>query len=137
MTGNLAGSFSFDSKESTTFSHQPELEIYFNGPAGPQGPQGAQGPRGLSPAHPVQQVPRDSPVRKAHKVLKDSSGPTGPQGLQGPAGANGQGFNFRNVFDNSVAYAINDVVTYGGSTYVAITSSQGPNNPTPNVNSAA
>ena len=35
-----AGSFSFDSKESLFTSHQPELEIVLNGPAGPQGPPG-------------------------------------------------------------------------------------------------
>ncbi len=65
-----AGVFSFDSKESTFTSHEPELLVDFVGPAGPQGPAGVAGPQG--PAGPV--------------------GPAGPQGLpgqQGPAGAAG------------------------------------------------
>ena len=51
---------SFDSKESTTTSHGPQLEIQLvnQGPAGPQGPQGL-------------------------------TGATGPTGLQGPVGATG------------------------------------------------
>ena len=109
------GSFSFDSKESTTYSHLPQLVVYFNGPTGPQGPQGPQGPGGLS-------------------------GPPGPQGVQGPAGSagtNGTSFDFRGAFNNSAVYAVNDVVTYSGSTYIAIAANQGPSNPTPDVNSAA
>lgn len=51
------GSFSFDSKEATTYSHEPELEIVLEGqagqtgpqgPAGPAGPQGPQGPSGIA-----------------------------------------------------------------------------------------
>ncbi len=43
-----AGSFSFDTKESTYTSHQPELDIVVTntGPAGPQGPQGLPGAPG-------------------------------------------------------------------------------------------
>jgi len=114
VLSGTSGSFSFDSKESTTYSHLPQLIVYFNGPAGPPGPQGPQGPGGLS-------------------------GPPGPQGVQGPsgpAGTNGVSFKFRSAFNNSVAYAVNDVVTYG-STYIAIAGNQGPSNPTPDANPAA
>lgn len=105
---------SFTSKESTTTSHAPELDIVFNstGAQGPQGPQGVQGPTGA----------------------QGSMGLTGPQGL---SGTNGTGFNFRNAFINTAAYAVNDEVTYNGSTYVAIVASSGPNNPTPDQNAAA
>jgi hypothetical protein len=41
-----SGSFSFDSKEATYTSHEPELEIALAGNAGPQGPPGPQGPQG-------------------------------------------------------------------------------------------
>ena len=75
------------------------------GPQGPQGATGAQGPQGL----------------------------TGMQGDAGPAGTNGVGFYFRNAFDNSATYAVNDVVTLAGSTYVATVASFGPNNTTPDV----
>jgi hypothetical protein len=93
-------SVSFDSKENTSTSHDPELSVSMisagpQGPAGPQGVPGIQGP----------------------------AGPQGPQGATGPAGqagANGTGFNFRNTFDDTASYALNDVVTYKGSSYVAI-----------------
>jgi hypothetical protein len=64
---------------------------------------------------------------------------TGPQGLQGntgaqgPAGANGVGFTFRNAFDNTASYAVNDVVSYNGSSYVA-KSAINSGDPTPDVN---
>jgi hypothetical protein len=128
-----SGSFSFDSKESTTYSHAPQLVVYFNGPTGPQGPQGPQGATGLSgPQGP--QGPNGPPGPAG------ATGPIGSQGVQGPtgpAGANGASFNFRSAFNNSAAYGVNDVVTYSGSTYIAITGNQGPSNPTPDVNSAA
>ena len=38
----------------------------------------------------------------------------------GAAGTNGISFTFRNAFDASASYAINDVVSFGGSSYVAI-----------------
>ena len=37
----------FDSKESTTTSHKPRLEIILHGPKGPQGDKGDTGPQGL------------------------------------------------------------------------------------------
>jgi hypothetical protein len=41
------------------------------------------------------------------------------------------------VFNSSATYAVNDVVIYNGSTYVAIAANQGPNNTTPDVNTTA
>lgn len=81
------------------------------GPAGAQGPPGTQGPPG-------------------------PPGPIGPQGPAGTNGTNGIGFNFRNTFDPSASYAINDVATHKGSTYVVIAANQGPNNATPDTNAA-
>ena len=53
-------------------------------------------------------------------------GATGPQGPAGPAGANGAtgpagvaGLSFRGAWNNLTAYALNDAVTYSGSTYLA------------------
>ena len=65
------------------------------------------------------------------------TGATGAAGPAGPAGANGTGFNFRNAFDNSASYAVNDVVMFQGASYVATTANQGPNNLTPDQNSSA
>lgn len=81
------------------------------GPAGPAGPVGAKGPAG--------------PM--------GLTGPQGPQGITGapgapgPAGSNGIGFTFLNAFDPYATYAANSVVSYAGSSYVAIV----PNGPNP------
>ena len=55
-------------------------------------------------------------------------------GTHGAAGTNGTGFAFRNAFDANASYAVNDVVNYNGSTYVAIATNAGPANPTPDTN---
>jgi len=94
------GSFAFDSKESATTSHQPELEIAITGPIGPQGPQGPPGLTGSTgpagPAGPTgatgaqgaqgQQGPIGLPGPAGPT---GATGPQGPQGPQGPAGASG------------------------------------------------
>jgi phage tail-like protein len=41
------------------------------------------------------------------------------------------------IFDDSLAYGINDVVTYNDLSYIAIAPSKGPDNPTPDQNSSA
>ena len=125
-----AGSFHFDSKENATASHEPQLEIVLNGPVGPQGPQGPQGASGLSGANgpPGPQGPQGV------------QGPIGPDGVPGPAGANGtngSGLTYRMSFDNTASYAVNDVVTSSGSTYIAIAANAGPGNPTPDQNPTA
>jgi hypothetical protein len=153
-----AGNFSFDSKETTDTSHQPELEIVLNGPQGPAGPQGPQGPAGatgaqgpqgpIGPVGPTGQTglqgaqgPAGVPGAtgatgqqgpQGLMGLTGATGPQGAQGPQGPAGANGTSFNFRNAFNSSTAYAVNDVVTYNGSTYIATVANQ--NGGTPDVN---
>jgi hypothetical protein len=63
----------FDSKESTSTSHSPELDIVYNGPQGPAGPQGGTGPAGL----------------QGPAGLPGPQGPAGPSGPQGPTGAQG------------------------------------------------
>ena len=85
------GAVAFDSKEAIYTSHQPELEIALNGPAGAQGPEGPAGP----------------------------AGPQGPPGPTGPAGACGTGFYFVGPWTQSEGfYNQNDVVTIDGSTFV-------------------
>jgi hypothetical protein len=89
------GSFSFDSKESFDASHEPELEVALNGPAGPAGPQGIQGQAGIQ-------------------------GIQGPQGLQGPQGIAGNaGFtgttNSVPVFTSATNIG-NSPITISGST---------------------
>lgn len=51
------------------------------------------------------------------------AGAPGPQGIAGAAGATGPpgavGINFRGVWGSGVSYAVNDAVTFGGSTWLA------------------
>jgi len=64
----------FDSKENSQTSHEPELIITLNKSAGPQGPQGEKGDKGdVGPQGP-----------------KGDQGDVGPQGLSGPQGLQGQ-----------------------------------------------
>src|SRR6202140_4557243 len=128
LVGNSPLNANFDSKENTNMSHPAELDMVFVN-SGLQGLQGAaeqQGPSRLSGATGAQGP-------KGATGPQDVPGLTGPQGV---AGANGTGFNFRNTFSATATYAVNDVVTYGGSTYAAITAN-GPNTQTPDQNPAA
>jgi hypothetical protein len=98
LVANGTLSASFDSKENTTFSHPPELDIVFlgngaQGPAGPQDPEGPQGQQGVS----------------------GPSGPVGPQGVARPAGINNRG-----TWVSTTAYNISDSVAYAGSSWIAL-----------------
>ena len=70
-------SVQFDSKENTTSSHEPKLEItLYGGPAGPEGPIGPQGAQG--PVGPI-----------GPQGVKGDKGDPGSQGLQGIQGVTG------------------------------------------------
>jgi collagen triple helix repeat protein len=73
------------------------------GPAGPRGPQGAVGPMG--PQGPQGAV--------------GPAGETGAAGATGSVGPQGDGFTFRGEWDVNSTYFARDVVTIGGSAYVA------------------
>ena len=125
------GLFSFDSKESVFTSHQPELEIVLNGPAGaqgPPGPAGAQGPAG--PAGPPGPQGAQGPAGPM-----GSQGPQGTAGTNGTNGTNGQGLHFTGAFDNTKSYSPYDLATYGGSTYIATAANQGGGTPDTNPTS--
>jgi len=155
------GSFSFDTKETTLTSHEPELEIVLSGPAGAQGPQGPQGIQGIQ--GPAGTAGATGPVGPAGATGSTGAtgatgpigpmglpgatgpqgpfGPIGPQGIQGAPGTNGTngtngtGFNFKGAFGEGNAYQPYDVVTFGGSTYEA-TVAIGINGATPDQNAA-
>ncbi len=100
----------FDSKENDLTGHSAVLDVAMAsvGPAGPAGAVGAQGPAGVAgPSGP--------------------QGPQGPQGSQGPAGASG--LNFQGAYSALTAYALNDVVTYAGSSFVSLAAGNGGNTP--------
>ncbi len=89
------------------------------GPAGAQGPAGPQGTQGLAGQAGAQGIPG----------VAGAAGPQGPAGVQGPQGATGAvgatgangavGMNFRGPWMQTNNYAVNDAVTYDGSTYLA------------------
>ena len=57
-------------------------------------------------------------------VAVGSTGATGATGIQGNVsitGATGLGFTWRGTWSNLVSYYINDVVSFGGASYVALT----------------
>ncbi len=91
-TSGYSTSVAFDSKESTSTSHDPTLNIVLTGAQGPAGPTGPQGPQG----------------------------PQGVQGLKGDTGDAGLSFIDRGNFVLNNSYAGNDVVSYNGSSYVAL-----------------
>jgi len=144
---------SFDSKENILTSHTAQLPFVLvsAGPQGlqvlhglqvPQGLAGAAGPQGATgPAGPTGATGPTGPAgQQGPQGLMGLTGLTGSPGAAGPAGPagpNGTGFDFRNAYDNSASYAVNDVVTFQGASYVATTANQGPNNPTPDQNSSA
>ncbi|HLP86232.1 MAG TPA: tail fiber domain-containing protein, partial [Phycisphaerales bacterium] len=84
------------------------------GPAGPQGLQGEvgpQGPIGLTGATGAQ-----GPAGPQGPIgLTGPAGPTGATGPQGPAGT--PVLNWLGAWSNVTAYAPNDAVTFGGSSY--------------------
>ena len=76
---------SFASKENTSPSHEMELLVSLNGPAGPQGLTGATGPAGATGAvGPTGPVGLTGPAGTA-----GATGAVGPIGATGPAGATG------------------------------------------------
>jgi hypothetical protein len=95
-------SVSFDSKENTSTSHDPELSVAMisvgapgsqgaQGPAGPQGPAGAIGPAGpQGSVGPMGAPGATGPAgQQGAPGATGSSGPQGPQGLMGFAGPEG------------------------------------------------
>jgi Chaperone of endosialidase/Collagen triple helix repeat (20 copies) len=125
-----------------TGARGPTGDIGATGSQGLQGPAGSTGTTGATGAQGLQGLPGSTgpqgPTGAAgSQGLQGVPGATGPQGPTGVAGTNGTGFDFRNAFDASASYVIDDVVTFDGSTYVAIAASAGPNNPTPNLNPTA
>ena len=94
----------FDSKENDLTGHAAVLDVALasagaTGATGPAGPQGVAGP----------------------------TGPVGPQGLQGPAGA--PGLSFQGAYAAGSTYALDDVVTFSGSSFVSLTGGNRGNTP--------
>jgi len=104
------------------------------GPTGIQGPAGAQGLTGAAGAQGAQGIQGSQGIAgpTGAQGLQGITGATGAQGPAGVTGANGAtggtgatgpsgavGMNFRGAWTTGTNYAVNDAVTYGGSTYLA------------------
>jgi|tagenome__1003787_1003787.scaffolds.fasta_scaffold20989741_7 hypothetical protein len=88
------------------------------GPAGPAGPQGPKGDTGATGATGPKgdTGPQGIPGTAA---AKGDPGPQGPQGPQGATGPVGPGFTWKGAWSSAASFAKNDVVTSGGSSWVA------------------
>jgi hypothetical protein len=97
----------FNSKESISTSHAPELDVILAPGTGPVGPRGPQGPAGVPGA----------------------PGATGATGPAGATGAPGVSFNWRQVYAPGTTYAINDAVSFNGSSFVSLQDNNLGNSP--------
>ncbi len=113
-------SVSFNSKESTETSHEPQLVLNFNGPAGPAGPMGpqgltgAQGPQGLTGAQGAPgltgpQGPAGPQGTPGPQGLQGAQGVQGPQGPAGPAGPSGTSHVYMDSEPNSRVISLVEV----------------------------
>jgi hypothetical protein len=121
-TGLTPGTFDLTVTNSQGNSVDFNMTYGATGPQGPAGPAGPQGPAGLSGATGATGAP-------------GPRGLTGAPGAPGPAGANGTSFIFLDAYNPYATYAADNVVTYNGSSYIAIVANgPNPNGPTPDQN---
>ena len=98
----------FDSKENDLTGHAPALDVTLvSGSAG--GTVGAAGATGATGA-------------AGAAGPKGVTGATGATGAMGPAGsaANGAGLAYRGEYASGTNYAVNDLVTFQGSSYISL-----------------
>jgi hypothetical protein len=104
------------------------------GDVGPQGPQGIQGvkgdtgdtgPQGLQGIQGVKGDTGDAGPQgpQGTQGVKGDIGDTGPQGPQGVPGP--EGLNWLGAYNNATAYAVDDAVSYNGSSYICKLASTG------------
>ena len=99
----------FDSKENDLTGHAAVLDVAL---VSAEDLAGLQGPRDR---------------REHDRELRDRLGRLDPVGPQGPAGASG--LNFQGAYAAGVVYALHDVVTFAGSSYVSLTAGNQANTP--------
>jgi len=84
------------------------------GPVGPAGPQGIQGLIGLTGPSGAQ-----GPIGLTGLTgSPGAQGPAGPTGVTGPKGV--KGMNWLSAWNVGTAYQVDDAVSFGGSSYIAI-----------------
>ena len=90
------------------------------GPAGEFGPPGERGLQGL----PGQPGPQGAPGRDGAQGPQGDRGPSGAQGLPGPVG-----IHYLGAYSSSANYALNDVVTFQGATWLSVQAANAGNTP--------
>ncbi len=100
----------FDSKENDLTGHAAVLDVALASavPDGPVGAAGSAGPAGATGA-------------------AGPAGATGSAGPQGPPGA--AGLNYQGTYAAGASYALHDVVTFAGSSYVSLVDRNEANTP--------
>jgi hypothetical protein len=88
ITGAGSASVQLDTKENTTTSHPPTLELTIAGPAGPSGATGPMGPTGATGAT-GPTGPTGAPGIAGATGATGATGAAGPTGPTGPTGATG------------------------------------------------
>ncbi len=112
----------FDSKENDLTAHPGTLDVGMvsQGPAGVAGATGPAGPQGIA-------------------GVTGAIGPAGPQGVAGTTGSAGAagpqgiqglpGLGFEGTYSPVTNYGLNDVVAFGGSSYISVTAGNHGNTP--------
>jgi len=115
----FAGS-SYVSLTASNLGNTPSLNPGVWGPLTAQGPVGQTGATGATGmAGPQGLLGSTGPL--GEQGAQGVPGATGAVGATGATGANGAvGMNFRGAWAQTVNYAVNDAVTYNGSTYLAL-----------------
>ena len=113
--------FQFDSKESTTTSHAPEIDVELatTGAQGPAGPAGAAGAPGAPGAPGLPGLPG----------VPGAAGPVGPAGPAGSAGAPGPPVSFQGPYSPTTTYGVGSAVSFNGSSYISLLASNLGNEP--------
>ena len=129
----------FDSKENDQTGHAPELDIALAaggagsvGPAGPAGATGATGAQG-DPGPPGVPGPAGPAGLPGPVGLTGATGATGAVGPMGPpgsgSGGGGGGIQYQGAYTSTTNYALGDVVTWAGSSWVSLIASNAGNTP--------
>ena len=129
-----SASFSFDSKEQTSTSHDPRLDILLTpgvtGPTGPTGATGATGATGGTGAAGPTGAGTSGATGPTGPAGATGPGGTGPAGPTGPTGANGTGLNWISTpWSSGTTYNLDDALFYNGSSYVSLQGSNTGNQP--------
>ncbi len=90
------------------------------GAVGPAGPQGVQGVAGAAGAQGIPGTTGATGPQGATGAT-GAAGPTGPAGANGTNGLNGTpGLTWQGAWTSATSYAVNDAVSYGGTSYLSV-----------------